>query len=289
MIEPRRNLRLRLLSLLILTGAIAAGIVMLYPHDDSLKRLRKGGSIRIGYAVEAPYAMLRPDGSVTGESPEIAKVVAARLGIGRIVWRQVEFGSLIDELEAGRIDVIAAGMFITPQRARRVSFSLPTFTVMEGLLVLKGNPRQLHSYRQAASRPEIRIAALSGSVEQGILQRLGFVPPRLVLVPDALTGRVAVETGVADGLALSSPTVRWMALGEKLGTTEMAQPFESEHNGNSEGAFAFRKDERRLLAAWNAVLRDFIGSRQHLALIARFGFTGADLPQHRGTGKEEGP
>lgn len=87
-----------------------------FVRDNSLTSLQQSSTIRIGYAVEAPYAFLTTDGEVTGESPEIAKRVARQLGFNNIIWRQTEFGDLLDELEAGRIDVIAAGMFVTPVR-----------------------------------------------------------------------------------------------------------------------------------------------------------------------------
>ena len=103
-------------------------------------RSGRPGFIRIGYAVEAPYAFLTPDGELTGESPEVAKRITSRLGIPRITWRQVEFASLIDELDAGRIDMIASGMFVTEERARRVAFSIPTFHTHQALLVRAGNP-----------------------------------------------------------------------------------------------------------------------------------------------------
>lgn len=90
----------------------------------------------------------------------------------------------------------------------------------------KGNPRQLHSYLQASTLKDIKIAVISGVVEETLLRRMGLSDRQLVLVSDALTGRVAVESGVADGLALSSPTIQWMALREQLGKTEMARPFE---------------------------------------------------------------
>lgn len=248
-------------------------------RDHSLSRLHDSGVIRIGYAIEAPYAFLTPEGKVTGESPEIAAYVVSRLGIPKIHWRLVEFRSLIEELEAGRIDVIAAGMYITPERASRVSFSEPTFQVQQGLLVPKGNPRHFRSYRQLVQAADIKVAVLSGSFEEKILRQSGIPAHQLVGVPDALTGRVAVESGAADCLALSSPTVRWMSLTSQTGQTEMAHPFDDSPTGpRKQGAFAFRKQDGRLLAAWNRVLKSYLGSREHTDLIARFGFSSAELP-----------
>jgi polar amino acid transport system substrate-binding protein len=115
-----------------------------------------------------------------------------------------------------------------------------------------------------------------------MLRRLWLPERRLLVVPDALTGRVAVESGVADGLALSSPTVQWMASRKQLGRTEMARPFEASDPVLQErsgfGAFAFRKEDLRLLAAWNAAMKTYIGGPEHRALIAEFCFTAAELP-----------
>ncbi|MBL8112464.1 MAG: ABC transporter substrate-binding protein, partial [Acidobacteria bacterium] len=94
--------------------------------------------------------------------------------------------------------------------------------------------------------------------------------------PDAATARRAVLAGEADALALSAPAVRWMA---KPGETEIAEPFEEAARDRlGFGGFVFRKGDLRLREAWNARLQALVGSPEHLALIARFGFTRADLP-----------
>lgn len=277
----KRNLS----GFIVAIGAVAILVAVVswwVSRDDSLDHARSSNLIHIGYAVEAPYAFPSSGGQITGESAELAKLVVARLGIRNIAWRQTEFDSLIPELENGRIDVIAAGMFITRDRARRVAFSEPTFHVQPGLLVPKGNPKKLTSYRQAASLSDSRIAVLSGAVEAKELERLGMPESRLLFVPDALVGRVAVESRLADGLALSSPTVRWMALRDQLGKTEMVEtPDDPGTNGEEHlgfGAFAFRKSDAQLLTAWNAVLKNLIGSPEHLALIQEFGLTSKELP-----------
>lgn len=255
---------------------------IIFLRDQSLVRLQREGVIRIGYAVEAPYAYLKPGGEVSGEDIEVARLIANRLGIRRIEWRVVAFDDLITELEGGRIDVIAAGMFITPERAERVNFSEPTFHVKQGLLVAAGNPHNLHSYTAIVDNPDLRIAVISGAVEQKMLLDLGAKPNQIVEVPDALTGRVAVESGMVDGLALSALSIRWMALQTQLGMAEMAQPFESHDLPGSQfggyGGFAFRKSDGQLRDAWNSVQAELIGSPEHLHLIAPFGFSANELP-----------
>ena len=262
--------------------ALLAAAALLWLRPGKTPALPASGVLRIGYAVEAPHAFLASGGEVSGQSPELAKLVAQRLGAREVQWRLTEFGELIPELEAGRIDVIAAGMFITPERARRVAFSEPIFHVSQALLVARGNPRGLHAYRDAAGRPGVRIAALSGSVEAELLRRLGLGEAQILLVPGADTGRDAVAGGLADGLALSSPTLEWMAMSDRLKQTEIARPFTQPDAAllgrYGYGAFAFRKGDRALLAAWNAAQKEILRGPEYARIMERFGFAPQEHP-----------
>lgn len=250
-------------------------------EPDALERARREGVIRIGYSVEAPYALLKENGDVTGEAPEIARVITERLGVERVDWRLAEFGSLIDGLESHRFDVIASGMLITPERSRRIAFSAPTFRASWALLVRAGNPRELHSYGDLMNDPEVRVVVLHGAVEEAYLLRAGFPEARLVRTPDALSGCMLVGSGGADALALTAPTVRRMVRNKACDGVEMADPF---YNAGAEpvapewGAFAFRKDDAALRKAWDAELAKFVGSPEHRSLMSRLGFKDAEMP-----------
>jgi polar amino acid transport system substrate-binding protein len=271
-----------------IAAAVLLGIlfiaVVLYlaasPNDTSLARLQQNQVIRIGYAIEAPYAFIASDGSITGESPEVAKAIAAALGIAHVQWVQTDFDSLITDLLDHRFDVIAAGMYITPARAQRIRFSNPSFHVRPGLLVRAGNPLRLHSYQDIVSSPAATIAVLSGSVEENYLLKAGVAESRLVKVPDALTGLTTVTSRLADGLALSSVTVRWMTAHDTTGATEVADPFDATAFDPSwgYGGFGFRPQDRQLADAWNVALAAFIGSAEHLQRVSPLGFTPDELP-----------
>jgi polar amino acid transport system substrate-binding protein len=280
MADRTRRSSPRWLILIAMLGgcAAAAGLLafLLLPRGSLAAARYAANGIRIGYAIEAPFAFLSSTGAVTGESPETARRIAARLGIRRVEWRQMDFNDLIPALEAQRIDVIAAGLFITPERQARVAFSIPTFRVTQGLLVAAGNPRGLHAYEDAVAALA-RIAVLSGSVEEAWFLRSGMPPASLLAVPDALTGRVAVESGAADGLALSAPTVRWIA--GSGGRSAAALPFRQPGGAAASfGGFAFRKADTGLRQAWDGALRAFLGGAEHRAVLSAFGFTAEELP-----------
>lgn len=108
----------------------------------TLDTVKSNSSIRIGYANETPFAFTETDGTVTGESPEIAKIIFAKMGIKQVNGVLTEWGSLIPGLRAGRFDVIAAGMYITPARCKQVLFTDPQYQLPDALLVAKGNPKK---------------------------------------------------------------------------------------------------------------------------------------------------
>ncbi|MGE3376542.1 MAG: ectoine/hydroxyectoine ABC transporter substrate-binding protein EhuB [Vicinamibacteria bacterium] len=271
---------LRAATLVGLLGAVAVALATLLPSAPALERIRETGVLRIGYAVEAPYAFIGSDGLVTGESPELAKLVARQMGVQRIEWILTTFDALIPDLREGRFDVVASGLFVTPEREALVAFAEPSLAVRAGLLVRKDNPQRLFDYRDAIADPAARIAVVAGSVEEHRLRARGLPPTRTLLVPDAITGCRAVESGAADALALSRPTTRLMA--RQFPGLESMAVVGSEAPGGPEAEFqvaaAFSRSRPALRKAWNAAQARVVGGPEHLRAIAPFGFEAADLP-----------
>ena len=220
--------------------------------DQSLKRVETQGW-KVGYAIEPPYAFLDEAGRVTGTFPELVRLVAAGVGWPEPEWVLAEFGSLLDELAAGRFDAVATGLYVTSELAKRVAFAQPAAWVGPGLLVAGGNPRGLHSYADAEGQVDVVLAALAGSVEAEWLGREERMGARMRLVPDAWAGLRLLRKGKVAGLALTEPAVRWLAveLGD-AGEVEAATPFQGPPElVRAPMAVAWRPGDRRLRAAWN--------------------------------------
>lgn len=273
--------------------ALFAGLTWLaLTRDTAYERLRTTGILRIGYAVEPPYAFVSPTGRVTGESPELARLVAAELGIRHIEWVQADFDALIPDLLEGRFDVIAAGMLVTPERARTVRFSDPALFVTPGLLVRAGTPDVPLAYDRLVDHSSIRVAALAGSVEEQQLRAAGLPTARLLSVPDAAAGRAAVESGAVDALALSFPTLRAMEQARPFALD--ALPVAAAASGAPPDAgffvaFAFAPRHGRLRQAWNAAQTGVLGSTAHLQAIAPFGFDASHLPGRLRAARDAAP
>ncbi len=242
--------------------------------DPSLERARS--LLRIGYAVEAPYAFVK-DGVVTGEAPETAKVLAQRLHLGHIEWRQIEFDHLFEELLHHRIDVVAAGTFVTPDRQKIVAFSLPTFRVREAVLLKAGNPKGWTTFQRQGSSETFRYAVLGGAAEISFLRERGWPVDSLVVVPDAATGLASVREGSADGLVLSAPSLRFMLTQVPPRTLEVRTDARDTDPG-ALGAFAFRPEDKALREAWDQSLAEYLNTPEHQALLAPLGFTVLEKP-----------
>lgn len=243
--------------------------------DGSLKRVQSAGELRVGYAVEAPYALLLPDGGVSGESIEVARVVAARLGL-RTLWVKTRFERLLPELEARRFDLVAAGLFVNAERATRVRFTRDTLRVRAGWLTRAGNPKGLTSYDELVRQPGVRVAVLAGSVEDAALAALPLGEGRRLSVPDAQSGLAAVLSGAADALALSLPTVRQMAAASQGRLA--SQAVQGAALRDNRVALALHRKDATLHGAVDAALAGYVGSAAHRAMLERFGFTVDDLP-----------
>ena len=252
-------------------------------EEPTLQKIQRLRVVKVGYANEAPYAYLDPQtGELTGEAPEIARIIFKQMGVDRIEGVLTEFGALIPGLKSGRFDMIAAGMYITPERCREIAFSNPTYKIGEAFLVKAGNPLQLNSYEAVADHAQARLGVVAGAVELGYARAVGIPTQRIVILPDAPSAVEAVQAGRVDAYAGTALTIQDMLTKANDRQLERAQPFTNPTIAGQPvigyGAFGIRQQDQALLSAVNGQLQTFIGSPEHRQLVAPFGFTPAELP-----------
>jgi polar amino acid transport system substrate-binding protein len=249
--------------------------------ETTWERIQRTGEVRIGYANEFPFAFRKPDGRVTGEAPEIARQIFAALGIPKVQAVETEFGLLIRDLLAGRFDVIAAGMYVLPERCRTILFSEPSYRLGTGFLVRSGNPKNLHGYEDFVVNPSVRLGVVSGAIEGDQARAAGVPDHRIVVYPDTRTAADGVKSGRIDAFAATALTVQGLAeRAPKLlsRADPLHNPVVAGTAAAGRGAFGFRREDQDLRDAFNRALSIFIGTPRHLDLIAPFGFTRAELP-----------
>ncbi|MCO7516562.1 ectoine/hydroxyectoine ABC transporter substrate-binding protein EhuB [Pseudomonas guariconensis] len=244
----------------------------------TLDTIKENSRIRIGYANETPFAFTETDGRVTGESPEIAKVIFEKMGIKQVDGVLTEWGSLIPGLRAGRFDVIAAGMYITPARCKQVIFTDPQYALPDTLLVAKGNPKNLHSYADVAGNPDVKLAIMAGTVNLAYARDSGVKDAQILQVPDTTAQLQAVRAGRADAAVGTQLTMKGLARkgGEKV---EAISDFTDDPAHTGYGALAFRPEDKDLRDAVNAELKRWLGSEEHLKTVEPFGFDRSNVTE----------
>ncbi len=249
---------------------------------DTLERIRNAGVVRVGFANEAPYAYIdSKTGRLTGEAPELARLMFRQLGVPEIEGVLTEFGSLIPALKAGRFDVIAAGMYITPARCREIQFSDPTYAIGEAFAVPAGNPLDLHGYRDLRDTPGATLGVVTGAIQLEYARDVGIPDARIRIFPDAPSAIDGVAAGRASVYAGTSLTVNDL-LAKTSAPLERATPFEElvidGESVKGYGAFGFRKRDVAFRNAFNEVLGATVGTKKHAQLVAPFGFSEDMLP-----------
>ncbi|HPT47432.1 MAG TPA: transporter substrate-binding domain-containing protein [Candidatus Rifleibacterium sp.] len=255
-----------------------------WKQPDSYYRIKSSSCIRVGFALEGPYAMLDAAGHPTGESIETARLIIQHLGIKNTEWYLSNFSALIPRLLNNEIDIIASGMFITASRSLLVNFSEPSLIMDEALVVRQGNPLQITSYESLAANASARVVLLDGGFSEDLMPGLSIAPDRLIEVQDINTGLNMLSHSEADAFPMTIAAAlnpqnsfdpEQFAIISSLSTLINYLP---EKTGA--GAFAFRKDDKNLLHYWNESQRNVLGSPEHITILKKFGLSEKNLPKN---------
>jgi polar amino acid transport system substrate-binding protein len=269
--------------LVAVANIVAVLLLMASPakSDDSLQSTKQSGILRVGVANEAPYSYVGSDGAMTGVDFEVANAVATKLGIANLDGVPMKFGSLIPALKARRIDAIAVGFYIRPQRCEQVVFTAPTLGITDGILVPVGNPKGIHSFTDMVKQG-LTLGGVVGGAGPKNAAAVGLPQSKIALFPDWQSAKAALKAGRVDGVVLSSISAAFEMQIAKDSAIEQAKPFDvTDSDGKKKinyTAYAFHPDDKTLYEAFNSELGRFLGTPEHLAILAKYGLGRSDIP-----------
>lgn len=247
---------------------------------NTLERIQEEGTVTVGIAGEIPYSYME-DGELMGGSVDIAREVFGNLGIENVDAQVVDWDGLIPGLNAGRFDMVAAGMSILPERCEQAAFSDPTIMYTTALMVEEGNPLGLSDLQSIVdSEEDVRLAVLNGGIEAGYAESLGL---EVQSVPDAQTGMDTVANGRADVFAMTAISLNTMAENNPDVPVEVAQPFIAVIDGVEQigsGGAVFRQEDTELIEAFNEELQNSVlaDEETYVGVLGDHGFTAENLP-----------
>ncbi|WP_040209064.1 ectoine/hydroxyectoine ABC transporter substrate-binding protein EhuB [Neobacillus jeddahensis] len=252
-------------------------------NESTLEKLKKQGYATVGFANEIPYAYATSDGKLTGESVEVARAVLKRLGIKEVNGVLTEFGSLIPGIKAKRFDMITAGMYITPERAKEVAYGNPDYMIGQAIAVKKGNPLDLHSYEDIAKNEKVKVGVIGGSVESGYLTEVGVAKDQISIFPDNSSLISALQAQRVDTVTVSGPSIRKMLESANdsniEGVEDFKQPVIDGKSFRAYGAIVFRKEDDEFRKAYNKELQALKDSGELLEILKKFGMSEDELPK----------
>ena len=254
-------------------AALAASVSVMpaAADDNKLEELKAQGFARVAIANEPPFTAVAADGKVSGAAPDVAREVFKRLGVADIVASISEYGAMIPGLQAGRHDVITAGLFMKPERCAAVAYSEPILCDAEAFALKKGNPLGLKSYKDIADNPDAKIGAPGGGTEEKLALEAGVPRDRVIVVPDGQSGLKMLQDGRIDVYSLPVLSINDLVSKANDPGIEVVAPVEGAPV-YCDGA-AFKKGDEALRDAFDVELAKLKESGEFAKIIESYGFS----------------
>ncbi len=235
-----------------------------------LTQLKEQGFARIAIANEPPWTMVTTGGEVSGAAPDLARAVLNKMGIKEIVASVSEYGAMIPGVQARRFDMVAAGLFIKPERCEAVLFSQPDLCDAESFMIKAGNPLNLKSFADVASSGA-KIGVVGGGTEEKLAIEAGVDRANIVVVPDPQSGAKLLQDGRIDVYAL--PVLSISDLLKKAEDPSLAMFAPVENTPIFCAGVAFRKQDGALRDAYDVALAEMKASGEFAAIIEPYGYS----------------
>jgi ABC-type amino acid transport substrate-binding protein len=163
--------------------------------DDSLRRVRESGVLRVGLeATFPPFETTDGLGNFGGFDVDLAGALAAELGV-TARFDNLSYDTLYDALAVGRVDVLISMIVAEPERTQDVSYSPPYYDA--GLLLAVAPGSLVTGTGSLAGR---RLAVEAGSLAEEEGRRLALSRAGLQIVTYSEPGLALAATarGEAD-------------------------------------------------------------------------------------------
>lgn len=205
-----------------------------------------GPVLRVGVTSTYPPVVFRQQGQVVGIEADFAALLGRQLS-QTVQFVEVDWTRQIDELLAGRTDIIMSGMSITEARRVRVAFAEPYFD--GGLMAavrLEDAPRFPTPQTLLATYGSVGV--IEGTTGAVFVQR-SFPNARRIELSRASDGALALRQRSIDVFVHDAPAIAWLVSANEADMAVIRHPLNRESL-----AWAVRPTDSELLAKVNATL-----------------------------------
>lgn len=242
----------------IATTFFMSGSVQSVAGSSVKQQVLKSGTLRAGYIVYPPYITKDPKtGELSGIFYDLTNEMGTQLGL-KVEWiEEAGYGTIFADLDAGKYDVYAGGLWASAVRSKAGDMSDPAFFNAVYAYARNGD-RRFDNNLNAINAEGVRISTIDGTLEDSIAKS-DFPLAKQVSLPSASPFSqepLQVIDGKADVviLALDNAT---LFLKANPGSLHQVSSKPLRLNGNS---FATKSGEVGMLQMINTTLDEALNN-----------------------------
>ena len=137
--------------------------------ESALEQILQRGVLKVGMSTFVPWAMKDKNGEFVGFEIDVARRLAADMGVD-VEFVPTKWSGIIPALLTGKFDVIIGGMGIRPDRNIKVNFSIPYDYSGMSIVASKEKAGDFSSLEDF-NKPEVAIAARTGTTAAAAVKK----------------------------------------------------------------------------------------------------------------------
>lgn len=226
--------------------------------SKTMKNIQDNNKIVWGTNAEfSPFEMREGD-NVIGIDAEIAKRIAYKLGV-ELVVEDMEFDSLMAALQSGKIDFIAAGFTIKPDRVKQVLFTDTYFKAVQVIITQEEND-DIKSVDDLVGK---RIGVQNGTSGDFVADEIEGA--EVIRFNNGIEATLDLKNGKIDAVIIDNLPAQMLVESNPGLTILEEKPSEDE-----EYALAVRKNDTELQQVINEVLKEMKDSGEIEELVNKY-------------------
>ena len=237
---------------------------------------------RLRWNDDPPYSQRLPDGTVTGLTVELNRMILQRMGC-EVVLVEMPFARALTELRTGGLDILD-GIYPLPERAEYAHFSQPqlrsrNLVYVRANDVTRANGRSLRQLFDEGWTFGAQVGVVYGPAYT-VLQHDPRFPERVQLVPRRASLWQMLSRGRIDVVIASENTARYelhaAGLSDAIEATDIVVSADPVVTG-----FSKRTTDGAFVQRYDATLQALQSDPGYLALVQRYGLQRPTAPKRK--------
>ncbi len=177
-------------------------------EQTTYDKIIESGKIRVGYISYPPSFIKDPNtGEYSGIFNDVLQEIGKKLGVKIDYTEEVGWGTMIEAINSGRVDLIATGVWPTTERGKHVDFTNPLYYSTVRTYVRAGDNR-FDGDLSKINNSNIKISSIDGEMTS-IIAQIDYPKAKqvsLTQINDVSQVLLDVATGKAD-VTFAEPAV----------------------------------------------------------------------------------